>query len=115
MSAPTVSPRGSSHQGSSELDRFMQGVVARDPDQPEFHQAVREVAESVMPLVLDDRRYRDAKILERMVEPERVITFRVAWENEAGEVQINRAWRIQFNGAIGPYKGGMRFHPTVNL
>src|SRR5438105_7768541 len=118
MSAPTAAPRALSapaSQVNAELDRFMQGVVARDPDQPEFHQAVREVAESVMPLVLDDRRYRDAKILERMVEPERVITFRVAWENDAGEVQINRAWRVQFNGAIGPYKGGMRFHPTVNL
>jgi glutamate dehydrogenase (NADP+) len=115
MSAPTATPRASAPKASSELDRFMQGVIARDPDQPEFHQAVREVAESVMPMVLDDRRYRDAKILERMAEPERVITFRVAWENEAGEVQINRAWRVQFNGAIGPYKGGMRFHPSVTL
>src|SRR5438105_9642246 len=118
MSAPTAAPRALSAPAShvkTELDRFMKGVVARDPDQPEFHQAVREVAESVMPFVLDDRRYRDAKILERMAEPDRVITFRVSWENEAGEVQINRAWRVQFNGAIGPYKGGMRFHPTVNL
>src|SRR5436305_3322459 len=112
MSAPTVPPRANAPRASSELDRFMQGVIARDPDQPEFHQAVREVAESVMPMVLDDRRYREAKILDRMAEPERVITFRVAWENDAGEVQINRAWRVQFNGAIGPYKGGMRFHPT---
>src|ERR1051325_2908401 len=115
MSAPTAAPRAPAQQVKSELDRFMQGVVSRDPDQPEFHQAVREVAESVMPLVLDDRRYRDAKILERMSEPERVITFRVAWENDKGEVQINRAYRVQFNGAIGPYKGGMRFHPSVTL
>src|SRR5437868_205809 len=118
MPVPTAAPRAPNvptSQASAELDRFMQGVVARDPDQPEFHQAVREVAESVMPLVLDDRRYRDAKILERMSEPDRIITFRVAWEDESGEVQINRAWRVQFNGAIGPYKGGMRFHPTVNL
>jgi glutamate dehydrogenase (NADP+) len=117
MSASTASRSSgtSATKTSAELDRFMQGVVARDPDQPEFHQAVREVAESVMPLVLDDRRYRDAKILERMAEPERIITFRVAWEDDSGEVQINRAWRVQFNGAIGPYKGGMRFHPTVTL
>jgi hypothetical protein len=98
MSIPTVAPRATSAPVSpvnAELERFMQGVVARDPDQPEFHQAVREVAESVMPLVLDDRRYRDAKILERMAEPERVITFRVAWENDLNEVQINRAWRVR--------------------
>jgi glutamate dehydrogenase (NADP+) len=76
---------------------------------------VREVAESVMPLVLDDQRYRDARILERMSEPERVVSFRVVWEDDTGSVQMNRAWRVQFNGAIGPYKGGMRFHPTVNL
>src|SRR4029453_10642651 len=99
----------------AQVERFMQEVVRRDPDQPEFHQAVREVAESVMPLVLDDQRYRDAKILERMSEPDRVIAFRVMWEDDQGEVQMNRAWRGQFNGAIGPYKGGMRFHPSVNL
>jgi glutamate dehydrogenase (NADP+) len=96
------------------VERFMQDVVARNPNEPEFHQAVREVAESVMPLVLNDQRYRDAKILERMAEPDRLISFRVAWEDERGEVHINRAWRVQFNGAIGPYKGGMRFHPSVN-
>src|SRR3954468_4658505 len=115
MSAPTAAPRANAPHAPTELDRFMQGVISRDPDQPEFHQAVREVAESVMPMVLGDRRYRDAKILERMSEPDRIITFRVVWEDESGEVQINRAWRVQFNGAIGPYKGGMRFHPTVTL
>jgi glutamate dehydrogenase (NADP+) len=99
----------------AEVERFMQEVVRRDPDQAEFHQAVREVAESVMPLVLDSAQYRDAKILERMSEPDRVVSFRVSWEDDAGEVQMNRAWRVQFNGAIGPYKGGMRFHPSVNL
>lgn len=91
----------------------MQDIVARNPYETEFHQAVREVAESVMPLVLNDQRYRDAKILERMAEPDRLISFRVAWEDERGEVHVNRAWRVQFNGAIGPYKGGMRFHPSV--
>lgn len=100
---------------TTAVARFMQDVVARNPGETEFHQAVSEVAESVMPLVLDDQRYRDAKILERMAEPDRQISFRVAWEDEKGEVHVNRAWRIQFNGAIGPYKGGMRFHPTVTL
>lgn len=98
-----------------EVERFMTEIVRRNPGETEFHQAVREVAESVMPLVLADQRYREAKILERMAEPDRVISFRVAWEDDKGEIQINRAWRVQFNGAIGPYKGGMRFHPSVTL
>ncbi len=93
--------------------QFMHSVEANNPHETEFHQAVREVAESVMPLVLSDRRYREAKILERMAEPDRLISFRVTWEDEKGEVHVNRAWRVQFNGAIGPYKGGMRFHPSV--
>ncbi len=95
------------------VERFMQDIVARNPNETEFHQAVREVAESVMPLVLSDQRYRDEKILERMAEPDRLISFRVTWEDDRGEVHVNRAWRVQFNGAIGPYKGGMRFHPSV--
>ncbi len=99
----------------AEVERFMQEVVRRNPSEGEFHQAVREVAESVMPLVLSDSRYREAKILERMAEPDRVISFRVVWEDDRGELHINRAWRVQFNGAIGPYKGGMRFHPSVTL
>lgn len=98
-----------------EVERFMQDVMRRNPGETEFHQAVREVAESVMPLVLDDRRYREAKILERLAEPDRVVSFRVCWEDDTGEIHVNRAWRVQFNGAIGPYKGGMRFHPSVNL
>jgi glutamate dehydrogenase (NADP+) len=95
------------------VERFMVSVRQNNPNEPEFHQAVEEVAESVMPLVLENRRYREEKILERMVEPDRVISFRVTWEDDKGELHINRAWRIQFNGAIGPYKGGMRFHPSV--
>src|SRR5579862_1549274 len=98
-----------------EVDRFMKHVVALNPNESEFHQAVREVAESVMPLVMDNRRYRDEKILERMAEPDRMISFRVMWEDDSGEIQMNRAWRVQFNGAIGPYKGGMRFHPSVTV
>ena len=100
---------------TAEVDRFMAIVLKRDPHQFEFHQAVREVAESVMPLVLASQRYRDACILERMIEPDRTISFRVAWEDDKGAFHINRAWRVQFNGAIGPYKGGMRFHPSVTL
>src|SRR3954469_145654 len=111
--ASVATPRAVSKSGASsaqaEVDRFMRDITHRNPAEPEFHQAVREVAESVMPLVLDDARYREAKILERMAEPDRVISFRVAWEDDAGEVHINRAFRVQFNGTIGPYKGGMRF------
>jgi glutamate dehydrogenase (NADP+) len=114
----TLSPSvltSSGRGAATEVERFMQEIVRRNPGEPEFHQAVREVSESVMPIVLGDQRYRDAKILERMAEPDRVISFRVAWEDDKGEININRAFRIQFNGAIGPYKGGMRFHPSVTL
>ena len=93
----------------------MQGLVRRNPGEPEFHQAVREVAESLMPFVLDHSKYHDANILERMTEPDRVIIFRVCWEDDNGEIRTNRAWRVQFNNSIGPYKGGMRFHPDVTL
>lgn len=99
---------------SSDVDAFMKDVIARNPSEHEFHQAVREVAESLVPYVREHPIYRDHRILERMTEPERVIQFRVVWEDRNGDIQINRAWRIQFNGAIGPYKGGLRFHPTVS-
>lgn len=99
--------------GSTDIDAFMQDVVARNPGEPEFHQAVKEVAESLMPFVRDHKVYQEHKILERMTEPDRLIQFRVLWQDRDGNVQMNRAWRVQFNGAIGPYKGGMRFHPTV--
>ncbi|MFO7565338.1 MAG: NADP-specific glutamate dehydrogenase [Enhygromyxa sp.] len=92
----------------------MERVRARDPGQSEFHQAVREVVVSLWPfLEREGQRFLDARILERMVEPDRVIRFRVVWADDQGRVQINRGWRIQQNGAIGPYKGGLRFHPTV--
>jgi glutamate dehydrogenase (NADP+) len=94
---------------------FMAQVIAKNPEQKEFHQAVEEVATSLWP-VLDKRpQYRKAKILERIVEPERVILFRVTWVDDKGEVQVNKGFRIQMNSAIGPYKGGLRFHPSVNL
>jgi glutamate dehydrogenase (NADP+) len=97
------------------VDDFMGQLVKRSPDQPEFHQAVREVAESLMPFVLERPEYQQARILDRLTEPDRIIIFRVTWVNDAGQVQINRGYRVQFSNAIGPYKGGLRFHPTVNL
>ena len=100
---------------SDYVKSFMEELVAKNPAQPEFHQAVEEVVESLS-LVLDKHpEYRANKILERMVEPERVIMFRVPWVNDNGEVQVNRGFRIEMNSAIGPYKGGLRFHPSVNL
>src|SRR5213593_2638597 len=94
---------------------LMGDVKAKNPAEPEFHQAVQEVAESLV-LVLDKHpEYRSARILERIIEPERVILFRVPWVNDRGDVQINRGYRIEMNSAIGPYKGGLRFHPSVTL
>src|SRR5437773_3286811 len=94
---------------------LMAEVKAKNPAEPEFHQAVQEVVES-LDLVLERRpEYRSARIIERMVEPERVLMFRVPWQDDQGRVQINRGFRIEMNSAIGPYKGGLRFHPSVNL
>ncbi|QQR90080.1 MAG: NADP-specific glutamate dehydrogenase [Myxococcales bacterium] len=98
-----------------EVNRFMQELVAKNPAQPEFHQAVREVVHDIMPLVLDRKDYQSANILERITEPDRVVIFRVTWEDDKQRTCVNRAWRVQFNNSIGPYKGGMRFHPSVNL
>ena len=97
------------------IDSFMRSAEERNPHEPEFLQAVREVAETIIPFVEAHPKYKEAKILERMIEPERVITFRVPWETDAGEVMVNRGYRVEFNSAIGPYKGGLRFHPSVNL
>lgn len=94
---------------------LMAQVRAKNPAQPEFHQAVEEVVESLAPVLDKHPEYRKAKILERLIEPERVIIFRVPWVDDTGEVQVNRGFRIEMNSAIGPYKGGLRFHPTVNL
>ncbi|MFO7876734.1 MAG: NADP-specific glutamate dehydrogenase [Desulfovermiculus sp.] len=94
---------------------IMDIVTARDPGQPEFHQAVSEVAESIKPVLDKNPEYRQAKVLERICEPERVIQFRVPWVDDKGEVHVNRAFRIEMNSALGPYKGGLRFHPSVNL
>lgn len=98
-----------------KVNEFMAKVIAKNPGESEFHQAVQEVVESLMPFINENPKYQYAKVLERMVEPERVIMFRVPWIDDNGEIQINRGFRIQMNSAIGPYKGGIRFHPTVNL
>lgn len=94
---------------------FNQDVAARNPGQPEFHQAVAEVIESLWPFIQDHPRYAEHGLLDRLVEPERVLTFRISWVDDHGEVRVNRGYRIQHSSAIGPYKGGIRFHPSVNL
>jgi len=100
----------------SYIDETLQRVIAQNPGQPEFHQAVKEVLESLRPAIeKNEAAYRRDALLERLTTPERVILFRVAWVDDNGQVQVNNAYRVQFNNAIGPYKGGMRFHPSVNL
>ena len=100
---------------SKRIEEFMKKLVAKNPAETEFHQAVREVAESVIPFMEKNPKYEKAKILERISEPERVLMFRVPWLDDSGEVQVNRGYRIEMNSAIGSYKGGLRLHPTVNL
>jgi glutamate dehydrogenase (NADP+) len=100
---------------SKAVETFMAKVKVRDPNEPEFHQAVHEVVSSLMPFIEKNPKYQKERVLERVVEPERVIMFRVPWVDDKGEIQINRGFRIEMNSAIGPYKGGLRFHPTVNL
>ncbi len=100
---------------SHDATAFLTDLKRRNPHQPEFHQAAEELAHSVWGLLEREPRYREARILERITEPERAIQFRVVWENDAGGVEVNRGYRVQFNGALGPYKGGLRFHPSVNL
>ena len=97
------------------LKRVYEGLEKRNANEPEFLQAVREVLESIQPVVEKHPEYEKAALIERLVEPERIITFRVPWVDDQGKVQVNRGYRVQFNSAIGPYKGGLRFHPTVNL
>lgn len=99
---------------SEGFETLMKKVETRNPNEPEFHQSVREVLESIFPYVEANPKYKKHNILERIVEPERIISFRVSWVDDQGEIQINRGYRIQFNSAIGPYKGGLRFHPSVN-
>jgi glutamate dehydrogenase (NADP+) len=100
---------------SESIKSFVEAVAKRNPNEPEFMQAVHEVAETVIPFIEENKKYQNKMLLERMVESERIITFRIVWMNDKGETQVNRGYRIQMNSAIGPYKGGIRFHPSVNL
>ena len=99
----------------SNINQFMERVKLRNSGEPEFHQAVHEVVESLWDYIQEHPHYLHAKILDRIIEPERVLQFRVPWRNDRGEVEVNRGFRVEFNSAIGPYKGGLRFHPSVNL
>ena len=100
---------------AASVKEFMENVAAKNPAEPEFHQAVQEVVESLWPIVEQNPRYKAANILGRIIEPERVILFRVPWVDDSGNVQVQKGYRIEMNSAIGPYKGGLRFHPSVNL
>ena len=100
---------------SESIKSFVEAVAKRNPNEPEFMQAVHEVAETVIPFIEENKKYQNKMLLERMVESERIITFRIVWMDDKGETQVNRGYRIQMNSAIGPYKGGIRFHPSVNL
>ena len=100
---------------SSAVDTLMNEIIKKNPNQPEFLQAVQEVLEDISPIIKSDIKYKDANIIERIVEPERVFIFRVPWLDDNGKLNVNRGYRVQFNSALGPYKGGLRFHPTVNL
>ena len=96
------------------FNAFMKGLKKRNPYETEFHQAVAEIGKSIIPFVLQNQKYQDAQIFERMTEPDRIISFRVTWVDDQNQIRANRAWRVQFNHAIGPYKGGLRFHPSVD-
>ncbi len=100
---------------SQSINAFIDAVALKNPNEPEFMQAVKEVAETVIPFIEENKKYQNQMLLERMVESERIIMFRVVWIDDAGKTQVNRGYRIQMNSAIGPYKGGIRFHPSVNL
>ena len=108
-------PEGEIEERKDDLGSFLEALKQRYPAEPEFHQATTEVFRSIWPFVQKNPKYRKAKILERLVEPERAILFRIAWIDRNGEVQVNRGYRVQMNSAIGPYKGGLRFHPAVTL
>jgi glutamate dehydrogenase (NADP+) len=102
-------------QYQNKIDSFIEELMTKDGHEPEFIQAVEEVVETIIPFIENNSKYHNTKILERIVEPERVIQFRVPWVDDSGEPQVNRGYRVEFNSAIGPYKGGLRFHPSVNL
>jgi len=97
------------------INEFMQDVIARNPGEHEFHQAVGEFAADVIPFVASNPRYQGANLSQRITEPDRIIIFRVSWEDDQGKIRVNRGYRVQHSNAIGPYKGGLRFHPSVSL
>ena len=97
------------------IEEFIAEIALRNSQEPEFMQAVREVSETVIPYIISNKIYHGKNLLMRMVEPERVLMFRVNWVDDSGEIRVNRGYRVQMNSAIGPYKGGLRFHPSVNL
>jgi glutamate dehydrogenase (NADP+) len=100
---------------NKEIEEFMDGLIRRNPGEPEFHQAVREVSSTIIPYLDTRPKYREAQVLERLTEPDRIIIFRVGWEDDAGNIRANRGYRVQWNSAIGPYKGGLRFDKNVTL
>ena len=104
---------GAATRGHVDLNGFMEGVRRRNPGQPEFAQAVQEVAQDVFEFIQDKPLYHEYQILRRIAEPDRVVSFRVVWEDDNHNIRVQRGWRVQNNNAIGPYKGGIRFHPTV--
>ena len=104
-----------SSTAKGKVHQFMEDLKKRNPYQPEFHQAVEEIAEIIIPFIENNPKYQGYALMQRLTEPDRVISFRVTWVDDAGKVQVNKGYRVQFNNAIGPYKGGLRFHPSVNL
>ncbi|MEC9080001.1 MAG: Glu/Leu/Phe/Val dehydrogenase dimerization domain-containing protein, partial [Pseudomonadota bacterium] len=96
-----------------DIEKFLEGVKKRNPGQPEFVQAVQEVAQDIFPFIQDKAEYHEYQILRRIAEPDRVVSFRVCWEDDENNIRVQRGWRVQNNNSIGPYKGGIRFHPTV--
>jgi glutamate dehydrogenase (NADP+) len=112
---PASKQRGDKVDSQGIIENVMRDIIERDPHEPEFHQAAREVLESLIPVIDENPEFADQGLLERLVEPERVISFRVPWVGDDGAVHVQRGYRVQFNSAIGPYKGGLRFHPSVNL
>jgi len=115
LKQPVINGQTSRSSRYLDVNEFMEGLIQRCPGEVEFHQAVREVMQDVIPFVNQNGKYRESSILERLTEPDRCISFRVSWEDDFGKIRTNRGYRVQFNNSIGPYKGGLRFHPSVNL
>ncbi|ULO10173.1 NADP-specific glutamate dehydrogenase [Paenibacillus sp. 19GGS1-52] len=113
-SVPTLKPDKDSSEAQRYIENTYLEVVARNPQETEFHQAVKEFLETLLPILATEPKYQKHSILERLVEPERMISFRVPWTDDVGKIRVNRGYRVQFSSAIGPYKGGLRFHPSVN-